>query len=595
MFYALAPRRIFDVGVGYGRWGMLAHEICDVWHDRVQPADWRVEVIGVEMFGGLVHDYHRSFYNRIEIGDALEVIEREPGPFDIVVIGDVLEHCEKSDGRRLLELADRKSAYTILNVPLGKGRGQQALYGDPYERHRSQWPDRELKAMYPVCRRIFKDFHGRTHGVYLLASDVIDLAEYWRGRRHTLKHAAFPEILNIYGRSSQTGAAPTLANRIRNRLRRHPVIEAAARKVYHAGKRLSRCTTTGPMDDGQRADLRVRFEIADPVFPALAVVRPDSFGVTTAAGQAFPNLALCPKLSDAQADPAAAAILEHGFSRIAFHDLAPGYEALARKIAASTPEAEMLLVWHGSFAQFDQAPQRNRMKAIVRLCRDGVLKRVGFVKAGMADVARMHGLDAVYLPNRVAPPDNINIGPARSPRKVGVFARDIFRKNAHTQIMAAGLMTDVEIHVNEMPDLAYFPPESPIVEHGSLGHDEFLPVLGAMDVCLHSTLSECYPMMVVEAMIRGVPCITSHTHEIFAESPELYQKLVVSALDNPVAIARKAEEALKARDALSHLCVEYAHHLNRRAECAINEFLGVEAYPAAQNARDRTPPEEVDA
>jgi len=580
MLYALAPRRIFDVGVGFGRWGMLAREICDVWYQRVLPCDWRVEVIGVEAFAELVQDYHRSFYNRIEIGDAIDVLDKEPGVFDLVIIGDVLEHFDKPDGHRLLATARRKSAYTVVNVPLGGGWEQGARYGNPFERHRSRWDDGELMAMRPVCHRTFRNFSGKPHGVYLFASPVADMAAYWKDRPRVLKHAAFPEILDIYGPPPRTRARPTPLEAIHNALVRYPLAKSAARKVYRAARRLAGRPVPAVARPKEPAGPLVRFRLTHPSFPALAIVRADSYGVTTAASQGFPNLALCPPLARPQVKATAEAILERGFSRIVFHDLAPGYELLAAEIAGTASDAELFLVWHGSFAQLDQAPQRDRMKTIARLCREGVLSRVGFVKAGMAEVARLHDMDAMYVPNRVRPPEATKPGHAGSPAKVGVFARDIFRKNAHTQLMAAGLLDDVEIHVNEPPDLAYFPPKAPIVVHGTMEHDDFLSLLGAMDVLLHSTLSECYPMMVVESLIRGVPCVTSHTSEIFAENPSLYDKLVVSALDNPVAIAAKARRVLHERASLSTECIEYALHLNRRAEQAINDFLKVEAYPA---------------
>jgi hypothetical protein len=37
----LQPQSILDVGMGFGKWGVLAREYLDVWGGRCRPADWR--------------------------------------------------------------------------------------------------------------------------------------------------------------------------------------------------------------------------------------------------------------------------------------------------------------------------------------------------------------------------------------------------------------------------------------------------------------------------------------------------------------------------------------------------------------------------
>jgi len=46
----LQPKRVLDVGVGYGKWGFLLREYLESWNDRVHPEDWEITITGVEVW-----------------------------------------------------------------------------------------------------------------------------------------------------------------------------------------------------------------------------------------------------------------------------------------------------------------------------------------------------------------------------------------------------------------------------------------------------------------------------------------------------------------------------------------------------------------
>ncbi len=123
----IAPKRVLDVGIGFGRWGMIVREFCDVWFQRVFPDQWAVHLEGIEAFPKSISDYHRTFYNRIHIGDAADLVGRQPGPWDVTIYGDVLEHFTKPVALRLIETSLENSAYVLLNIPLGEEHPQEAL------------------------------------------------------------------------------------------------------------------------------------------------------------------------------------------------------------------------------------------------------------------------------------------------------------------------------------------------------------------------------------------------------------------------------------------------------------------------------------
>lgn len=155
----VAPQKVLDIGVGFGRWGIITREFCDVWSSRVLKKDWTVEIVGIEAFDDQISEYHKSFYNTIHIGDARDILPNLcQSRWDIVIFGDVLEHFEKEDGRKLINLAKESSDYVLINIPLGDNWYQEESYGNPYERHLSVWEINDFFELN-LCRySMFTDF-----------------------------------------------------------------------------------------------------------------------------------------------------------------------------------------------------------------------------------------------------------------------------------------------------------------------------------------------------------------------------------------------------------------------------------------------------
>ena len=102
----LKPRSLLDVGIGFGKWGHLFREYTDILeaeHDpsRYERKNWKIQIDGVEGFPQYISEMHRYLYNEIHIGDACELIRKLPR-YDIIFMGDIIEHLEKKRGLQLL-------------------------------------------------------------------------------------------------------------------------------------------------------------------------------------------------------------------------------------------------------------------------------------------------------------------------------------------------------------------------------------------------------------------------------------------------------------------------------------------------------------
>lgn len=167
----IQPKRVVDVGVGFGRWGMILREFGEVWFGRVLPGQWEIDVEGIEAFEGSVVDYHRQFYNRIHIGDALEVLPGLDGDWTLAILGDVLEHFYKSDGERLLGDLVERADYVLVNLPLGEDWPQEDMYENPYEEHKAVWDLEDFDPALVVAQQTFLDFEERPFASVVLSRE----------------------------------------------------------------------------------------------------------------------------------------------------------------------------------------------------------------------------------------------------------------------------------------------------------------------------------------------------------------------------------------------------------------------------------------
>lgn len=167
----IQPQRVLDIGVGFGRWGMIVREFCDVWYDHVLPNDWQIHIEGIEGFADNIDDYHKHFYNKIHIGDARRIIPTLSTTWDVIIFGDVLEHFERQEAEQLLEWALDNSTYVLINIPLGSEWPQEDKYKNPYERHLSEWEAQDFVQFSLRRQAFFYDFMDRKFGSFILSHD----------------------------------------------------------------------------------------------------------------------------------------------------------------------------------------------------------------------------------------------------------------------------------------------------------------------------------------------------------------------------------------------------------------------------------------
>jgi len=167
------PKSILDLGVGFGRWGILSREFLEIWDNEKYPTRWERVIDGVEIFSDYIKPYHYLFYNEIYFTDALFFMRENQKKYDLIICGDIIEHMEKEDGFELISLCLKNSKYLLINIPLGKNWVQTKKYDNIYEEHKSVWEKKDFKKYRYKKIKIFDDIWLRKFAVILLSENIL--------------------------------------------------------------------------------------------------------------------------------------------------------------------------------------------------------------------------------------------------------------------------------------------------------------------------------------------------------------------------------------------------------------------------------------
>lgn len=144
------PESILEIGTGFGKYGFLFREYLDIWaaaNDpaRLDPANWKVRIDGIEIHEPYIGELQRLIYNRLIIGDAMEEIDKL-GRYDLIFLGDVIEHFPKAEGRRLLQKCLAHADRMVLVTTPNYFNPQGAEYGNEHETHHCLWTREDFGA-----------------------------------------------------------------------------------------------------------------------------------------------------------------------------------------------------------------------------------------------------------------------------------------------------------------------------------------------------------------------------------------------------------------------------------------------------------------
>jgi len=703
----VSPQKALDVGVGFGRWGIIIREFCDVWNSRVLQEDWSTQVEGIEAFEPLISEYHKSFYNNIHIGDARKILpDLCQSRWDIIIFGDVLEHFEKNEGQGLLNLSLDSSEYVMVNIPIGENWPQDVSYKNPYEKHLSVWDFNDFQGTY-LCRySIFTDYIDRPFcSVILSKNDPKCLSDslFSRNTENTIRSSNLNQYIHnieteIAGLNDQISILKqnydteiekenelhiqvqelekehqakilALENdliimrkekkeldilhnaqilKLRNDLNglenskynlesqlqqlRGYVMEIESSKAWKLIKwiwhlpiyiftrnfvislfhkdYISRSNVKIPLSEMKKSSklnnntqMEKKPFLATHQFPSkllfseqeqkwletihekqpetIAVLHPDWRGIHTATEGLFHSLLeITDTLDPISALHYADLFAETKCSRIVFSGFPITYRYLVLALKKRMPRVHLYVIYHGTFNKFREDYDWRAQSTIIDLAKGGKLDKIGFVKAGMAEVVNTTlGLSTGFVMNFVEQIPNQASSPLPGGPHLGMWLlwSGNWQKPPFAMMAASAMIPGSILHGSDADErmmnfVKVFQIRSDFFGK-PLPQNELLQQMSMMHLNLYVTFHECAPMLPLESLSVGVPCLIGPVSHYFEDHAYLHKRLVVPYPDRAEVIASQAIKVIEERDEIIQAYRTYAPVYNQLAKETLNRFL----------------------
>jgi hypothetical protein len=118
----ISPQTVLDVGAGQGTYLNLIRE----------GLESSIVVSAVEVWQPYIDQF--NLINRYDHLFAMDVRDMTDFNYDLVILGDILEHMSESEAVSLWEKISKQAKYAIISIPIIHYH-QDAINGNPYEVH----------------------------------------------------------------------------------------------------------------------------------------------------------------------------------------------------------------------------------------------------------------------------------------------------------------------------------------------------------------------------------------------------------------------------------------------------------------------------
>lgn len=137
-------KRILDVGPGSGNYYDLLTKTGEYENYPGEPI-YGIEWVAVEIFEPYIEIFKlTSKYNEIIISDIYHVSWDDLGYFDVVILGDVIEHMSEDRAKEVIKNSADHATWVILSLPI-VDYPQEASWGNIHETHVAQYYSETVK------------------------------------------------------------------------------------------------------------------------------------------------------------------------------------------------------------------------------------------------------------------------------------------------------------------------------------------------------------------------------------------------------------------------------------------------------------------
>ena len=362
----------------------------------------------------------------------------------------------------------------------------------------------------------------------------------------------------------------------------HPQLPVPARKPIAPSPGVP--AQAPAITDGQRAFVERIQASSDKV---VAVHCPRWLGITSSTRTLFDQLYPVPEAhgeepfhyTEDDVEHHARVLIESGAEHVVFSGGDTMHFRVMEVLKREKPSVRCDMLWHASFVQFLEDYNWHNIRSWIDAARAGLVHTVGVVKAGMEEFLSAQGVRSKLVLNLV-PGDVQEVPELEDGPHVGMWlSNPTYRKIPHAMLSAVAMVPGAQIHAAGLDDrslevIDYFNIPKGFTHKGPIPHDELLMQMRRTHLSLYVTFSECCPMVPLESLALGVPCLTGPNSHLFEDDAYLFERLVVPFPDRADVIAKMIARGVEERVEIVARYRDYAVGYNERARQSVGDFLG---------------------
>lgn len=302
----------------------------------------------------------------------------------------------------------------------------------------------------------------------------------------------------------------------------------------------------------------------------VAIYNPKCIGIMNSAKDLFDNLIPMDELvNKEEIEKISEAIANSNITQIVFFSITIGWKTLIEKIHEKNKNIKLKLFWHGSHSLFVMNNESNYFYNVIELIERKILYSVAFAKESMAELYKIKGYNSFFLPNKIPHIEDFsninvdnNIEKNNDKIKIGLYAAgDRWEKNTFNQLSAAFLIDNsiVDVIPNTKLVKSFCKLMNIELTRSASKHvsrKELFEKMSKNDINLYVTFTECSPVLPLESLELGVPCIIGNNNHYFKNS-KLQDYLVVDSEDNIDEIYNKLKNAIENKNEIIRLYEEW--------------------------------------
>lgn len=312
----------------------------------------------------------------------------------------------------------------------------------------------------------------------------------------------------------------------------------------------------------------------------IAIYNPESIGIMNSTKDMFENTIGIKEIYSIDfAKKMAKTIVDANIKQVVFSSIAFGWKAIAEEISILNSEIKIKFFWHGAHAMLVQRDEPYFFYSIIELLDRGIAHAIGFAKESMAEFYKLKGYNAYFVPNTLnGLKSDVKYVKEDGVNRIGLYsAGSRWEKNTYNQLSATSLIENALVDLSPSSELSNSFCELMNIKLVDkdlkyMKRQDLLDRMAKNDVNMYVTFTESSPVLPLESLELGVPCITGDNHHYFRGS-KLYDYLVVHSEDDINEIAAKAKAAIENRDEIIKLYKDWKKEYDVFVKAKLEEFI----------------------